>query len=198
MRRYNYLIDYALVNGGLPGRPTFAQLLGLDAGGEKIFYYQYPTCGCNTAYNSIPIHLENTKFPTVGPQALNLSTRGNVSSGDDVLIGGFIITGTEPKSVVLRALGPSLSGFGVSDVLADPVLSLYNSSRHSHRDQRQLANRSKPLCSRGQWTRASQSIGIGHFPDLAAGRLYCDSQRKGPGHGDRLGRALRSLAAIQL
>ena len=77
---YNYLIDYAFVNGGLPDLPTFAQLLGLDAAGEKIFYYQYPTMSCNTAYNSIPIHLENTKFPTVGPQALNLSTRGLVSA----------------------------------------------------------------------------------------------------------------------
>jgi hypothetical protein len=125
---YNYLIDYAIVNGGLPGVPTFAQLLGLDAAGEKIFYYQYPTMGCNTAYNSIPIHLESTKFPTVGPQALNLSTRGLVSAGDNVLIGGFIITGTSPKSVVLRALGPSLSSFGVSNALTDPVLSVYNSS----------------------------------------------------------------------
>ena len=84
--------------------------------------------GCNTAYNSIPIHLENTKFPTVGPQALNLSTRGLVGTGDNVLIGGFIVSGTEPKTIVLRALGPSLSGFGLSDVLADPVLSVYNSS----------------------------------------------------------------------
>ena len=125
---HNYLIDYALVNGGLPGRPTFGQFIGLDANGEKIFYYQYPTVGCNTAYNSIPIHLESTKFPTVGPQPLNLSTRGNVSSGDGVLIGGFVITGTEPKTLVLRALGPSLSDFGVSNVLSDPVLSLYNSS----------------------------------------------------------------------
>ena len=125
---YNYLIDYAFVNGTLPGVPTFAQLLGLDAGGEKIFYYQYPTVGCSAAYNSIPVHLESTKFPTVGPQALNLSTRGLVSVGDNVLIGGFIITGTEPKSVVLRALGPSLSGFGLSNVLSDPVLSVYNSS----------------------------------------------------------------------
>jgi hypothetical protein len=44
------------------------------------------------------------------------------------LIGGFVITGTESKVVVLRALGPSLSNFGVSNVLSDPVLSLYNSS----------------------------------------------------------------------
>jgi arylsulfate sulfotransferase len=125
----NYLIDYAFVNSGLPGSPTFAQLLGLDAGGQEIFYYRYPTVGCSTAYNAIPIHLENTKFPTVGPQALNLSSRGLVSSGDNVLIGGFIITGTDPKTLVLRALGPSLSGFGLSGLLNDPVLRVYNSSR---------------------------------------------------------------------
>ena len=125
---HNYLIDYAFVNGGLPGRPTFAQLIGLDASGEKIFYYQYPTVSCNTAYNSIPLHLESTNFPTVGPQALNLSTRADVSTGDGVLIGGFLISGTEPKTVVLRALGPSLSSFGVTGVLSDPVLKLYNSS----------------------------------------------------------------------
>ena len=125
---YNYLIDYAFVNGALPNRPTFAQLLGLDADGQEIFYYQYPTVGCNTAYNSIPLHLESTKFPTVGPQALNLSSRGLVSVGDNVLIGGFIVTGPANKSMVLRALGPSLSGFGVSNVLSNPVLSVYNSS----------------------------------------------------------------------
>ena len=125
---YNYLIDYAFVNGGPPNVPTFAQLMGLDAAGERIFYYRYPTMHCNTAYNSIPIHLENTKFPTVGPQALNLSTRGTVSEGDNVVIGGFIITGTEPKTLVLRALGPSLSSFGLSGVVMDPVLRVYNSS----------------------------------------------------------------------
>ena len=53
---------------------------------------------CITAYNSIPIHLENTNFPTVGPQALNLSTRGLVSVGDNVLIGGFIVTGPGPRA----------------------------------------------------------------------------------------------------
>ena len=125
----NYLIDYAIVNGGGPPNiPTFAQLAGLDAGGDRIFYYQYPTVGCNTAYNSIPIHLENSKFPAVGPQALNVSTRGLVGTDDNVLIGGFIVSGTDPKTVVLRALGPSLSGFGLSSVLANPVLRVFDSS----------------------------------------------------------------------
>jgi arylsulfate sulfotransferase len=128
---FHYLIDYACVNGGLPP-PYYAQLLAVDDLDGEIFYYQYPRAappiGCRTAYNAMPIHLENTKFPTVGPQALNLSTRGLVSTHDNVLIGGFIITGTDPKTLVLRALGPSLSGFGVSHVLRNPVLRLYNSS----------------------------------------------------------------------
>jgi arylsulfate sulfotransferase len=125
---HNYLIDYALVVSRVPGNPTFAQLMGLDGSGQEIFYYRYPTVGCSTSYNAIPIHLENTKFPTVKSEVLNLSTRGLVSGGDNVLIGGFIVTGAEPKSMVLRALGPSLSGFGLSDVLRDPVLSVYDSS----------------------------------------------------------------------
>ena len=124
---FNYLIDYADVNG--PGALVqYAQLLGLDSSGEKVFYYQYPDLFCITAFNVLPLHLESTSFPTVGPQPLNLSTRGMVGTGDDALIGGFIISGTNPKKVLLRAVGPSLSGSGVSGVLADPRLSVYDAS----------------------------------------------------------------------
>jgi hypothetical protein len=122
----NYLIDYAFEYPN--GQNAFAQLIGVNAFGATIFSYQYPTISCTTAYRAVPVHLESTKFPTVGPQALNLSTRGVISTGDNVLIGGFIITGTSPKSIVLRALGPSLGSFGVPDVLANPILSVYNSS----------------------------------------------------------------------
>ena len=125
---FNYLIDYAFVNGSFATGIGNAQLIGLSATGEKAFYYQYPTRLCDEFYNSIPIHLENAKFPAVGPRVQNLSTRGTVSTGDNVLINGFIITGNDPKMVVLRALGPSLSDFGVSGALADPILSVYNSS----------------------------------------------------------------------
>jgi hypothetical protein len=48
-----------------------------------------------------------------------------VESGDDVGIGGFIITGSAPKRVLLRALGPSLTQFGLTNPLADPVLELH-------------------------------------------------------------------------
>jgi len=48
-----------------------------------------------------------------------------VQTGDNVAIGGFIITGSTPKRVLLRAIGPSLSHFNVPNVLADPVLELH-------------------------------------------------------------------------
>lgn len=57
---------------------------------------------------------------------LNISTRESVGTGDEVLIGGFIITGTSPKKVILRALGPSLTPFGVVGALQDPTLELHD------------------------------------------------------------------------
>jgi len=51
-----------------------------------------------------------------------------VLTDDDVGIGGFIITGTAPKHLLLRAIGPSLGQSGVADVLADPVMELHDGS----------------------------------------------------------------------
>ena len=58
---------------------------------------------------------------------LNISTRLNVQAGENVLIGGFIITGTDPKQVLLRGIGPSLGAAGLSGVLANPTLELHHS-----------------------------------------------------------------------
>jgi len=58
---------------------------------------------------------------------LNISTRGQVGSGDDVMIGGFIVGGTDPSKVIVRAIGPSLTAAGVAGALADPILELHNS-----------------------------------------------------------------------
>jgi hypothetical protein len=58
-------------------------------------------------------------------QAINLSTRMQVLTGDRVGFGGFIIAGSAPKHVLIRAIGPSLRRFGFVDVLADPLLELH-------------------------------------------------------------------------
>jgi len=55
-------------------------------------------------------------------QPLNISTRVKVQTGDNALIGGFIATGTAPKKIVVRAIGPSLSNFGVPGALQDTTL----------------------------------------------------------------------------
>jgi glucose/arabinose dehydrogenase len=58
----------------------------------------------------------------------NISTRGFVESGDNVMIGGFIVGGSQNRTVLARAIGPSLTVFGVPNALQDPILELHNSS----------------------------------------------------------------------
>jgi hypothetical protein len=58
----------------------------------------------------------------------NISTRGLVQTGDDVMIGGFVVQGTGAKRVILRAIGPELTQLGVPNVLANPTLELHNES----------------------------------------------------------------------
>jgi len=59
----------------------------------------------------------------------NISTRGFVQSGNNVMIGGFILGGTSNTArVALRGIGPSLSQFGLNPVLADPTLELHDAN----------------------------------------------------------------------
>ena len=62
------------------------------------------------------------------PPLGNISTRATVGTGDNAPIGGFIITGTDPKTLVLRALGPSLAAAGITGPLMDPTLELHDQS----------------------------------------------------------------------
>jgi hypothetical protein len=70
-----------------------------------------------------------TPTPTITPGTLgNISTRLRVLGGDNVLIGGMIATGTAGKRVIIRAIGPSLTAFGVPGALANPTLELFQGS----------------------------------------------------------------------
>jgi parallel beta-helix repeat protein len=69
------------------------------------------------------------EFGGIIPAALgNISTRAFVQTGDNVMIGGFIVQGTGPKRVIIRAIGPELSQYGVPDPLANPRLELHNAA----------------------------------------------------------------------
>ncbi len=56
---------------------------------------------------------------------IDISTRGEVGTGENVLIGGLVITGNSPKKVLIRGVGPSLAAQGVAGPLADPVLKVF-------------------------------------------------------------------------
>lgn len=64
---------------------------------------------------------------TTGNTLANLSTRGVVETGENVLIGGFIVQGSGSKRVIIRAIGPSLQNAGVNGALTDPTLTLFDS-----------------------------------------------------------------------
>jgi Tol biopolymer transport system component len=55
----------------------------------------------------------------------NLSTRGQVGTGSNILIAGFVVGGSSPKQILIRAIGPTLSGFGITGALADSQLELF-------------------------------------------------------------------------
>jgi glucose/arabinose dehydrogenase len=68
------------------------------------------------------------KISAIASQALDVSSRSRVTTGDNVMIGGFIITGAAGKKVIVRGLGPSLTQSNVPDALADPILELHGPS----------------------------------------------------------------------
>ncbi|MFT4633106.1 MAG: hypothetical protein ACI9BC_002126, partial [Crocinitomicaceae bacterium] len=62
----------------------------------------------------------NASTGATSSRLINIATRGRIGIDDAVLIGGLIIDGTAPKTVIIRAIGPSLANFNVAGVLADP------------------------------------------------------------------------------
>ena len=127
------------VGGDLKGTLEQALDAGVNLGADWIEIYaadaMNPTYASLLASINSELNGPPVPTPTPGPQAspppqylLNISTRDNMQSGDSAMIGGFIISGTTNKNIVIRALGPSLAAQGVQSALADPVLELHNSA----------------------------------------------------------------------
>jgi hypothetical protein len=113
-------LGYGYISGGnwvIPGQnlPTEQNIYIHARGYYRGGYFNSSECITDSVRNA---------FVLPGARPLNLSTRMRVETGDNVGIGGFIITGSAPKHVLLRAIGPSLTQSGVPNALADPVLEL--------------------------------------------------------------------------
>ena len=100
-----------------------------DVSGDATFSVSFPVTGnpgAVTATATDPDGNTSEFSAAFTTKLLNISTRMQVLTDDNVLIGGFIVTGISPKRVIVRAIGPSLSAFGVPGVLADPTLELHS------------------------------------------------------------------------
>jgi plastocyanin/uncharacterized protein YggT (Ycf19 family) len=96
-------------------------------------YYCTPHGGCCAMVGTVVVAAQSptpTATPTATPASLlsNISTRSFVQTDDNVMIGGFIVQGSQPKRVIIRAIGPELTPFGVPNVLANPTLELHDSA----------------------------------------------------------------------
>ena len=89
----------------------------------------------NVAYSATFNGEEDIYYVRIRPSAVltqarlrNISTRSFVQTGEHVMIGGFIVEGTGAKRVIIRAIGPELTQYGIPDALANPRLELHNGS----------------------------------------------------------------------
>jgi hypothetical protein len=111
-------------NGLAPSNPLEAAALITNLAPGA---YTVVVTGNNSAQGVSLAEVYEIPQPGVNSLLTNVSGRSNVGTGDNVLISGFIIGDVDSATVVVRALGPSLSAFGVSNPLSDPVLTIYDS-----------------------------------------------------------------------
>jgi plastocyanin len=102
---------------------------GLQQSNTFTFSHTFPTAGTFPYFCSVHFTVMKgtvTVAAAASSKLSNISTRALVQTGNNVLISGFIISGSGNKSILLRALGPTLTSFGVANALSNPVLQLNN------------------------------------------------------------------------
>ncbi len=82
--------------------------------------------GSSTGVALVEVYDASSAPGAEAQKVINISTRGEVGHGDQVLIAGVVVSGNAPKKVLIRAVGPTLASYGVAGVLPDPFLKLYS------------------------------------------------------------------------
>jgi uncharacterized delta-60 repeat protein len=117
-------VNYTLLGNGT-GTGNNWTLTGLNLQTGQNIYIRARGYYGSGEHNGSESITESVRNVFLVPPLANISTRLLVGTGDNALIGGFIVTGTQPKKVIVRAIGPSLPFAGK---LADPTLELYQGS----------------------------------------------------------------------
>ena len=111
---------------GFTAVPVSAALTGLSP--ETMYHFRLTATNADGTANGEDASFTTGSSEPPADRAQNLSTRVDVETGDNAGIGGFIITGTDPKLVVIRGIGPTLADLGLDGTLADPVVELHDST----------------------------------------------------------------------
>jgi len=115
---------FALKTGSLDS----AMLATLAGGGYTEQVTGPATAASGIALAEVWDATPTASFTSITPRLINISGRAQIAGGNSVLIAGFVIAGSAPEAVLIRGIGPGLTTYGVSGVLATPVLTLYNGS----------------------------------------------------------------------
>jgi uncharacterized delta-60 repeat protein len=117
--------------GGFPlasGSADSALLVTLEPGSYTAQVSAAPGIAAGAALVEI-YDAGSTGVPaTAEPRLANLATRGRIAAPGDSVVAGIVITGTTPKQILIRAIGPGLASFGVAGALADPTLTVTGTS----------------------------------------------------------------------
>jgi hypothetical protein len=117
-------LNVSLINGFHPAVGDVFQIIAPNSFAGAFATINTTGFTATANYSSGGITLTVKTVEGVQLNISNISTRMNVGTDPNQLIGGFIITGSEPKKVIILATGPSLAAFGLTGVLADPILEL--------------------------------------------------------------------------
>jgi len=162
-------------------------------------FYQVTAYSLTGESTSDAVEVTVSTEPTSNARLRNLSTRALCETGDSVLIPGFYISGSGTKRLLMRAVGPELTRFGVSDALEDPQLVLKRQSDNSvvasndnwgdNANWEEIRNTARALFAFGLTT-GSKSAAL--LTDLPAGGYTVVSS----GHGDMTGVAIVELYEV--
>lgn len=150
--------------GPLPGSQQYGILEVFDNGGASVACrFQGKKVNEGTKLNHI---FSGSAAGGKDHAIVNISTLARISAADDTLVSGFVISGASNRSVLIRAIGPTLAAFGVKEVLAQPVLSLFRGDQ--------------VIASNSSWagtTRAATEVMLDAFDRAGAFRLVDETSR---------------------
>jgi hypothetical protein len=112
----------------IPGSAQYGILEVYDTGGPSVacrFLGMRAGEGMKLSY----IFSADSDASPAAQAFVNISTLARVASASDSLVSGFVISGSKPRNVLVRAVGPTLAQFGVGDALASPALTVFQNGK---------------------------------------------------------------------